>query len=372
MSDYKVPVDLEVMLNDEETLNIKIVGTRCMQYDRGGRLETVDSPFKNIGEFISFRDDLLKRVQASTELEKGITKFKLSEKISGIILEAPTCYREPSLQFNKIYALNLSMKDLVSFNSLNRNMSDFLRICISSFNNILVSSSRGGGGHSLLKVISDFYYKDIAVGAFLENQDATYREDFHLFDFNNIGHKKNLRILIDEFKLESLVFDNLSRKAPLEQMDLIRDNQGSVLLFPESNSSNSAISDLEFRLHKTKPKIMLEKLREFIVRTFKIHVHIERLEDGSRKITSISELALSPEFEILEKKIFKFEEKSLGSRGEIVGDFLATEYVPSFLDEKVKKGFFKIPRGIFENTKPEDEVPPGLPGEESGFGFDDE
>jgi pilus assembly protein CpaF len=92
----------------------------------------------------------------------------------------------------------------------------------------------------------------------------------------------------------------------------------------------------------------IRAIREMIASAIDIIVHTARLPDGTRKIIQVTELAgLKDELHIELKDVFIFNQTGVTEKGKVLGDFTATGYQPSFLDELKRRGI-TLPADIFK------------------------
>ena len=97
-------------------------------------------------------------------------------------------------------------------------------------------------------------------------------------------------------------------------------------------------------------ELPIRAIREMIASAIDIIVHTARLSDGSRKILQITELTgMKDEVHINLQDVFSFKQTGLGAEGKVLGNFQATGYVPSFIDELKIKGI-PLPENIFQST----------------------
>jgi pilus assembly protein CpaF len=110
-----------------------------------------------------------------------------------------------------------------------------------------------------------------------------------------------------------------------------------------SNSPREAIARLETLVMMSGLDLPSRAIREQISQSVHVVLQQSRMSDGSRKITSIAEVAGIDEEngEVVVQEIFRFERTGTGKRGEVLGEFRATGFLPSFLDEFIKRGLVR-------------------------------
>ena len=123
-------------------------------------------------------------------------------------------------------------------------------------------------------------------------------------------------------------------------------HEGSITTL-HSNSPDDAINRLETMILMNEMEIPVSAVRGYIANAIDLIVQIDRLSDGKRKITSISELAGIKDGDIIVKDIFTYKQRGLSSDGNVVGEFGMYKRKPLVYDKMIRKGLTSI-KDIFE------------------------
>jgi septum site-determining protein MinD len=89
-------------------------------------------------------------------------------------------------------------------------------------------------------------------------------------------------------------------------------------------------------------------IREMIASAVHMVIQQSRLDDGSRRIMNITEIGGIQGEVITLQDIFMFKQEGIGRDGKIIGKFMATGFIPKFIETLERKGY-KVPRGLFIN-----------------------
>jgi len=114
-------------------------------------------------------------------------------------------------------------------------------------------------------------------------------------------------------------------------------HEGSITTL-HSNSPDDAINRLETMMLMNDMELPVNAIRNYIEKAIDIVVQIDRLSDGKRKITSISEVIGMKDDKVCLKEIFGFKEKGLSDQGNVRGEFVVYKYVPKVYDRMKRKG----------------------------------
>jgi pilus assembly protein CpaF len=121
-------------------------------------------------------------------------------------------------------------------------------------------------------------------------------------------------------------------------------HEGSMTTI-HANSPREALVRLETLCLMAGLQLPSAAVREQIAQSIHLVVHQARLSDGSRRITSVSEVAgLDENGDIRVRDIFEFVRTDTGPRGEVIGEFRLTGYLPSFLDQFITHGLVRDAR----------------------------
>ena len=128
----------------------------------------------------------------------------------------------------------------------------------------------------------------------------------------------------------------------LDMLQAMNTGHDGSLTTIHANSPVEALSRLETLVLMSGVELPSIAIREQISRSIHVIVQQTRLTDGTRKITHISEISeLDPDGRFEVREIFEFEQTGVTPEGRVIGDFEATGYLPSFLDEIMARGLIK-------------------------------
>ena len=116
-------------------------------------------------------------------------------------------------------------------------------------------------------------------------------------------------------------------------------HEGSITTL-HSNSPDDAINRLETMMLMNDMELPVSAIRNYIEKAIDIVIQIDRLSDGKRKITSISEIVGMKDDKVCLKEIFAFKEKGVSSQGYVRGEFATSKYIPKVYDRMKRKGIF--------------------------------
>jgi hypothetical protein len=118
-----------------------------------------------------------------------------------------------------------------------------------------------------------------------------------------------------------------------------------------ANSTQDVLTRMDSMILMSGVELPIRSIREMIASAVDVIVHTTRLSDGSRKIVQISEVAgMKDETHIALKDVFVFKQSGTDSQHKVLGNFQATGYIPTFIEDIEIRGI-ALPKGIFAIPK---------------------
>lgn len=241
---------------------------------------------------------------------------------------------------------NLKIEDLVELGSLTEREALFLEACVRGKQDIIISGGAGSGKTTLLNCISRFIPAEERIIT-IEDEAELQLQREHVVRLEarrpNIEGRGGI-------KIRDLVIHSLRQRPDRiivgecragEAFDMLQamstGHEGSASTL-HANSAREALTRLENMVMMAGSETPHAAVREMIAGAIDIVIQTERLIDGSRKITQISEVIGVKGSEVVVEDIFKFEIEGINSTGQVVGKLQATGYQPKFLESVRRRG----------------------------------
>ena len=268
----------------------------------------------------------------------------------------PLAIDGPSITIRKFAEDPFRIEDLVRFGTLNAKMAEFLRACVEGRLNIVVSGGTGSGKTTTLNVLSSFIPEDerivtIEDAAELQlPQPHVVRLETRPPNVEGRGEvtirdlvKNSLRMRPDR-----IVVGEVRSGEALDMLQAMNTGHDGSLTTGHSNSPRDMLSRLETMVLMSGMNLPVKAIRDQISSAVNLIVQQSRLMNGSRKITYITEVLGMEGDVIILQDIFRFEQKGVDAKGQIIGDFQFTGIMPVCLKELKEKGI-NLPNQIFSN-----------------------
>lgn len=267
----------------------------------------------------------------------------------------PLSLKGPVLTIRKFNKKLESIDDLLRGGSLTVNMARFLEAAVEAKLNIIISGGTGTGKTTLLNILSGFLGNDeriitIEDAAELKlHQKHVIALETRLTNYEGEGEVTIRDLVRNSLRMrpDRIIVGEVRGKEAFDMMQAMNTGHEGSLTTLHANNPVDALNRLETMILMNEMEIPVSAVRGYIENAIDIIIQIDRMTDGKRKITSISELAGIKDGDIVVKDIFTYKQKGLSEDGNVVGEFGMYKRKPIVYDKMLKKGLTGI-KDIFE------------------------
>jgi pilus assembly protein CpaF len=342
---------LERFLSDNSITEIMVVDPNTIYIEQGGKIILSESRFTDDERVRAVIERIVtplgRRIDESSPLVDA--RLKDGSRVNAVI--RPIALRGSCITIRKFSKVPLTLEKLVGYGSLTERMGRFLTRCVHAKTNIVISGGTGSGKTTLLNVLSGAIPADERIVTIEDAAELQLKQP-HVVSMETRPANLEGR---GEYTIRDLV-KNALRMRPdrivvgecrggeaLDMLQAMNTGHDGSLTTTHANSPAEAISRLETLVLMAGVDLPLRAIRDQISSAVHIIVQQSRLSDGSRKVTAISEVVGidSDTTEIELRPIFEFVRTGTGSKGQVLGEFRATGYLPSFLQTFIVMGLVK-------------------------------
>ncbi len=272
------------------------------------------------------------------------SRLQDGSRINAVI--PPLSTRGPIITIRKFKETMKNIEDLIRIGSLTPYMARFLDASVRGKLNIIVCGGTGSGKTSLLNVLSGFISSQeriitIEDAAELHlHQEHVISLETRVTNYDSTGEvtirdlvKNSLRMRPDR-----IIVGEVRGKEAFDMLQAMNTGHDGSLTTLHANGPLDALNRLETMVLMSGLDIPIKAIREYIINAIDLIVNIERMSDGKRKITSISEIEGFQEDRIKLREIFKFTPKGLTDNGEVDGEFMLYKTTPRVYKKIVARG----------------------------------
>jgi len=346
---------LEDLLADDTITEIMVNRKDQIYVERNGKIELVDTQFVSDAQLLGIIERIVLPLGRRIDEKTPYCDARLPDGSRVHAIIPPLSIQGPMLTIRKFSKEALTVADLVKYGSLTNEIGEFLKACISARLNILISGGTGSGKTTLLNILSDFIpsneriitiedaaelqLKQPHVGR-LESRPANI-EGEGAIDIRDLV-RNALRMRPDR-----IVVGECRAGEALDMLQAMNTGHDGSLTTVHSNNPRDCLTRLETLVMMAGMDLPSKAIRDQISSAINIIVQISRFSDGSRRITHITEITGQEGETITTQDIFLYKQTGIGTDGKVQGKFIATGFIPKFVEALEKKGI-KIPRGLFK------------------------
>ncbi len=349
---------LEDLLNDESITDIMVNNKDNIYAEINGRLKLTDKSFSTNEQVRQVIERIIAPLGRRIDESNPMVDARLVDgsRINAII--PPLSLTGPTLTIRKFGKQRLTTEDLLNFNALNSTMSIFLKACVSTRKNIIVSGGTGSGKTTVLNILSEY----IPLGERLITiEDAAELKLKHehwvrLESRPSNIEGKGLISVRDLFKNslrmrpDRIIIGECRGPESLDMLQAMNTGHNGSMTTLHANSTHDVLSRLDSLILMSGIEIPLRAIREMIASAIDIIVHTARLSDGTRKITQITEITgMIDEVHIGLQDIYAFKQTGVDKNKNVLGYFSATGNIPTFFNVMKKQGV-SFTEEIFKKT----------------------
>ncbi len=337
---------LEDLIADKTVSEIMVNAHNDIYVERAGRLEKTPINFSSNAAVLSTIERIIsplgRRIDESSPMVDA--RLKDGSRVNAII--PPLALRGPCLTIRKFSEKKLTTDDLIGFGTINPQMVEFLRTAVEQRLNIVVSGGTGSGKTTLLNILSNFIPVEERVVT-VEDAAELKLVQPHVValearpaNMEGKGHV-TIRDLVRNclrMRPDRIVVGECRGGEALDMLQAMNTCHDGSLTTGHANSPRDMLRRLEVMVLMAGMDLPVQAIREQIASAVQLIVQQTRFGDGSRRITSISEITGMEQTTIQLNEIFRFQQNGFDENGRVKGQFHATGQVPEFYEALAKRG----------------------------------
>lgn len=344
---------LQPLLEDESITEIMVNGPKNIYVERKGKIVRVPVTFESNDHVMRIIDRIVAPLGRRIDEASPYVDARLPDgsRVNAVI--PPISLVGPSLTIRKFSKTPITIEQLVQFGSLTPESVEFLKACVIGRLNIVISGGTGSGKTTLLNVLSSFIPSDERILT-IENAAELQLRQEHVVTLEsrpaNIEGRGEITIrqlVVNALRMrpDRIVVGEIRDEAALDMLQAMNTGHDGSMTTAHSNSPRDTLSRLETMTLMAGMDLPVRAIREQITSAVDLVCHQERMRDGTRKVTYITEVSGMEGDVITTTDIFSFEQTGI-ENGKIVGRLRPTGLRPKFMD-KIEGAGIHLPPTIF-------------------------
>jgi len=343
---------IEKLLNDSAVSEVMVNGAKQVYVERKGKLTLTDVTFEDDEHVMRVVERIVRPLGRRVDRRVPMVDARLPDGSRVNIIIPPAAIDGPTITIRKFATKKLTVEDLINYGSMSRQIADFLKACVVSRLNIVVSGGTGSGKTTLLNVLSSFIPEDERVVTLEDSaelqlgQPHIVRLEARPPDPDGTGGVSIRDLVKNSLRMrpERIIVGEIRSGEAIDMLQAMNTGHDGSLTTLHANNPREAVGRIETMALMGGLEIPLKVIREQIAKAVDLVVQQQRLEDGSRKITYVTEISGMEGDNVVMQDIFKYDE-TLGPDGK-PGGMKPTGLRPFFTPRLDSHGF-KLPAEIF-------------------------
>ncbi|NTV01976.1 MAG: CpaF family protein [Chlorobiaceae bacterium] len=346
---------LEPLLADPAISEIMVNGYQNVYVEKSGCIQLTDIRFNDDAHLMKIIDKIVSRVGRRIDESSPMADARLPDgaRVNAII--PPLALDGPVLTIRRFSVVPLQMHDLVQKNTLTPAMAELLSALVKVKCNIIISGGTGTGKTTLLNILSGYIPVNERIVTIEDTAELQLQQD-HVIRLEtrppNIEGKGEItmRALAKNslrMRPDRIVLGEVRSAEVIDMLQAMNTGHEGSLTTIHANTPRDALSRLENLVGMGGISIPSKALRQLISSSVHCIVQVTRLDDGSRKITSIQEISGMEGEIITTQELFCYKRTGTNPDGSVQGVFSATGVRPK-VSEKIRTYGISLSDGMFD------------------------
>jgi pilus assembly protein CpaF len=344
---------LQPLLEDETVTEVMVNGAKNIYVERAGKLTRVPVSFESDEHVMRIIDRIVSPLGRRIDESSPYVDARLPDgsRVNAII--PPISLVGPTITIRLFAKSPITIENLIEFGSITPEALQFLKACVQSRLNVVVSGGTGSGKTTMLNILSGFIPDDERIVT-IENAAELQLRQEHVVTLEsrppNIEGRgevtiQNLVVNSLRMRPDRIIVGEIRDGAALDMLQAMNTGHDGSLTTAHSNSPRDTIARIETMSLMAGFDLPVRAIREQIASAIDLLVHAERMRDGTRKIVNITEVAGMEGDVVTLTDLFIFEQTGYEG-GKVIGRLRPTGLRPKFMD-KLEAAGIHLPPQIF-------------------------
>jgi pilus assembly protein CpaF len=347
---------IEPLLADPTVSEVMVNGPKKIYFERKGRLLLSEVQFDDDDHVRRIIDRIVSPLGRHVDEASPIVDARLPDGSRVNVVIPPISLVGPTITIRKFTKEKLRVDDLIRFGSITPEIADFLRACVQSRLNIVISGGTGSGKTTLLNVMSNFIPDDERIVSIEDSAELQLAKEHWIrletrpANIEGSGAvtardcmKSTLRMRPDR-----VIVGECRGGEALDMLQAMNTGHDGSLTTGHANTPRDMLSRLETMVLMAGMDLPVRAIREQISSAVDVIVQQSRMRDGSRKVTHITEVQGMEGDKVTLQDVFLFEQESF-ENGKVIGSIKPTGVRPKFMP-KIEDSGISLPPSIFGLT----------------------
>ncbi|MEM9428207.1 MAG: CpaF family protein [Pseudomonadota bacterium] len=345
---------LEVLLKDPSVNDILVNGPTQIFVERKGRLELTSVRFKDDRHLMRVIDKIVSAVGRRVDESHPYVDARLQDGSRFNAMVPPCAVDGALVSIRKFSQDKLSIDELIEYGAFTEDMAAYLQAAVATRLNIIVSGGTGSGKTTTLNALSSFIDDHERIVT-IEDTAELQLQQVHVGrmesrppNVEGRGEVTQRDLLRNALRMrpDRIIVGETRGHEVIDMLQAMNTGHDGSMTTIHANSARDAVSRLENMVAMAGIEMPIKAVRQQIASAVNILVQVSRLQDGSRRMVSITEVTGMEGDIISMQEVFKFQRHSIGEDGRIVGNFTPTG-IRSAYSDRFRQWGYDLPSSIY-------------------------
>jgi pilus assembly protein CpaF len=344
---------IEPLLADDTITEIMCNGAKNIYIERRGKITREPASFETDDHLMRIIDRIVAPLGRRIDESSPYVDARLPDgsRVNAVI--PPISLVGPTLTIRKFARNPITVEQMIEFGTITPEAIEFLKACVISRVNMIISGGTGSGKTTMLNVISQYIPPDERIIT-IENAAELQLRQEHVVTLEsrppNIEGRgevtiQNLVVNSLRMRPDRIIVGEIRDEAALDMLQAMNTGHDGSMTTAHSNSPRDTLSRIETMTLMAGMELPIRAIREQIASALELVVHLERLRDGTRKVTHVAEIQGMEGDVITMTDIFIYEQTGFEA-GRVIGRLRPTGLRPKFMDKLEATGIH-LPASVF-------------------------
>lgn len=345
---------LQPLLEDPEISEVMVNNAKNIYIEKHGKILKSNIEFDNDNHVLQIIDRIILPLGRHIDSDNPTVDARLPDgsRVNAVI--PPVAIDGPSITIRKFRRGKLTTNNLIDLDTLTPQIADFLKACVVSRLNVLISGGTGAGKTTLLNVLSGYIPDDERIIT-IEDAAELKLQQAHVLRLETKSpnvegkYQVTVRDLVRNtlrMRPDRIIVGEVRGGEALDMLQAMNTGHDGSLTTLHANSPRDAIARIETMVLMAGVELPLKSIRQQIASAIDLIIQITRLRDGTRKITAVNEVSGMEGDTVVMTEIFRFDQTGMEPGGKILGEIKSTGMRPLFMPRLEASGF-KLSAEIF-------------------------
>ena len=344
---------IEPLLSDGSITEIMVNGAKQIYIERAGKILREPASFESDDHLMRIIDRIVAPLGRRIDESSPYVDARLPDgsRVNAVI--PPISLVGPVLTIRKFSADPITVQQLIDFGTITPESVEFLKACVVARINCIISGGTGSGKTTLLNVLSQYIPADERIVT-IENAAELQLRQEHVVTLEsrppNIEGRGEVTIqhlVVNSLRMrpDRIIVGEIRAEEALDMLQAMNTGHEGSMTTAHSNSPRDTLARIETMTLMAGMDLPVRAIREQIASALELVVHLERMRDGTRKVTHIAEIQGMEGDVITMTDIFVYEQTGFED-GKVIGRLRPTGLRPRFVD-KIEQSGINLPASIF-------------------------